>query len=110
MRTETVVRLVVEPPDRGVFDGAVHPFDLAVGRWVVEFREAMLDRVLGTGQVEGMGTKRLMMRQQFLNLPDTPATARRRELEAVVPSETQVMTRNASLDWVCHNSVMCGNF
>ena len=67
------MRLVVEPPDRGVLDGAVHPFDLAVGPRVVEFREAMLDAVLGAGQVKGMGAKRPPIGQQLLNLPDAPA-------------------------------------
>ena len=81
---ETVVRLVVEPPDRSVFDGTVHPFDLAIGPRVVEFREAMLDSVLRTGQVERMGTKRLMIRQQLLNLFNAPATMRRGEVEAVI--------------------------
>jgi hypothetical protein len=42
---------------------AVHPFDLTVGPRVIEFREAMLDRVLGTGEVKGMSAKRPMIRE-----------------------------------------------
>jgi hypothetical protein len=30
MRAKAVVRFVVEPPDCGVLDGSVHPFDLTV--------------------------------------------------------------------------------
>ena len=50
MRAKTLVGRVEEPPDRRVLDGAVHPFDLAVGPRMVEFREAMVDAVLGAGQ------------------------------------------------------------
>ena len=36
MRAKASVPLVVEPPDRGVLDGTVHPLDLAVRSRVVE--------------------------------------------------------------------------
>src|SRR6266513_797381 len=84
MRAKTTVRVVVEPPNRGVLDGPVHPFDLAVRPRVVELREAMVDAQLGTGQIKGVGSEWPSVRQQLLNLFDRPATLRRRELKAVI--------------------------
>ena len=44
--------LVVEAFDGCVLDGAVHPFDLPVGPWVVRLGEAMLDIVRLADHVE----------------------------------------------------------
>ena len=40
--------------DGGIFQGAVHAFDLAVCPWMAGLREAMLDAMLLTGIIEGM--------------------------------------------------------
>ena len=90
MRAETLVRLVVEPANGGVLEGAVHAFDLAVGPRMVEFREAMIEAGLGTDQVKRMGAKELVRGQHLLDLGHTPAAMRRGELKAVVPSEEEV--------------------
>ena len=58
MRAKALVGLVVEPSDGGVLDGAVHPFDLAIGPRMFEFREAMVDAVLGAREVKGVGAER----------------------------------------------------
>jgi hypothetical protein len=46
--------------------------------------EAMVDAVLGAGQVEGMAAKTLVACEHPLNLTDTPASARSGEMKAVV--------------------------
>jgi hypothetical protein len=51
---EMVVGLVVETPDGGFFDGAVHALDLAVGPWMLWFGQAMIDAGEGAGVFEGM--------------------------------------------------------
>jgi hypothetical protein len=53
---------------------------------MVEFREAMVDTVLGAGQVKGVGTKGLMTGDQLADLRDGPSAPRRCELKAVVGS------------------------
>ena len=70
--------------DGCVLEGAVHPFDLAVGPRMIEFCEAMVDAVLGAGQVKRVGTKALMTGEQLLKLCDRPTTMWRGELKAVV--------------------------
>src|SRR5262245_32483157 len=60
---KALVRVVVEPPNRGVLDGLVHPFDLAVGPRVVELGEAILNAKLGAGQIKRVGSKRLPSHQ-----------------------------------------------
>src|SRR5438874_2520071 len=84
MRAKARVGRVEEPSDRGVLDRAIHPFDLTVGPRMVEFREAMVDAVLGAGEVKVMRTKPLTGGEHRLNLADTPASTRRREFKAVV--------------------------
>ena len=59
MRAKARVGRVEEPADGCVLDGAIHPFDLAVGPRMVEFREAMVDAVLGAREVKGVRTKAL---------------------------------------------------
>lgn len=51
---------------------------------MVEFREAMVDGVLGAGQVKRVGTKALMTGDQLLKLGDGPTAMRRCELKAVI--------------------------
>ena len=97
MGSELFVGLVVEAPDRGVLDRTVHPFHLSVRPRMIEFGKPMLDGVPCTGQVEGMCSKRLMGAKHLLDFLDAPTALRRCELEAVVPSETEVMTRQALL-------------
>jgi hypothetical protein len=50
---------------------------------MVEFREAMVDAVLGAGQVKRVSTKALMSVDQLLQLCDRPTGMRRRELKAI---------------------------
>jgi hypothetical protein len=88
MCAKATVRVVVEPPNRGVLDGSVHPFDLAVRPGVVELGEAMVDAKLGARQIKGVGSEGPPSRQQLLNVLDTPAALRRCELKPVVPSES----------------------
>ena len=45
MGSELIVAVVMKPFDRRVLDGAVHPFDLAVGPWMVGLGQSMLDAV-----------------------------------------------------------------
>jgi len=41
-----------EPPEGCFLDGPIRPFDLPVGPRMVEFRQAMVDLVLGAGEVK----------------------------------------------------------
>ena len=52
MGSEMIVACVMEPFDRRVLDGAVHPLDLAVGPWVVGLGQPVLDAVLLADHVE----------------------------------------------------------
>ena len=63
MRAKARMGGVEEPADGCVLDGAIHPFDLAVGPRMIEFREAMVDAVLGAGEVKGVGPKALTGRR-----------------------------------------------
>ena len=45
MGSELIVAVVMKPFDRRVLDGAVHPFDLAVGPWMVGLGQPVLDAV-----------------------------------------------------------------
>ena len=47
-----VVRFVVEALDGRVLDGAVHPFDLAIGPWVLRLGRAMIDIVARACKLE----------------------------------------------------------
>lgn len=87
MRTKARMGGVKEPADGGLLDGPIHSFDLSVGPQMVEFREAMVDPVLGAGEVKGVRPKGLTAREHFPNLADTPASTGFRELKAIVPSE-----------------------
>jgi len=49
--------VVVEALDGGVLDGAVHPFDLAIGPGVLDLGQSMLDAVLSAAHVEHLCDK-----------------------------------------------------
>ena len=73
MCAEAGVRLVVEPTDRGVLDGSVHPLNLAVCPWVIELSEAMVDAELSAGEIKGVGPEELLAHEKLFDLPDAPA-------------------------------------
>jgi hypothetical protein len=52
---ELVVIVVVEALDRRVLDGSVHPLDLAVGPWMIDLGEAVLDAVFLASHGEHVG-------------------------------------------------------
>ncbi len=52
MRAQLIMAIVMVTLDGGLFDRAVHPFDLAVGPWVVGFRQPMLDPIGVADHVE----------------------------------------------------------
>jgi len=95
VRSEAVVRVVVEPPHRGVLDRPVHAFDLAVGPRMIELREAVLDAELRTRQIERVGSERLPVGQKLLNLGDVPAALGRRELKPVIREHRVNAVRHA---------------
>ena len=84
MRAKARMGGVEEPADGCLLDGAIHPFDLAVGPRMVEFREPMVDTVLGAREVKGVRPKALTGREHLPNLANTPAATWLRELKAVV--------------------------
>ena len=55
MLTQLLVIVVVIALDGRFLDGAVHPFDLPVGPWMIDLGEAMLDAVLAASHVEHVG-------------------------------------------------------
>lgn len=52
MPTQLFVIVVVKAFDGCFLDGAVHPFDLTIGPWVLYLREPVLDAVFATDAVE----------------------------------------------------------
>lgn len=64
---ELVVGVVMEAPDGGLFDRAVHPLDLAVGPRMLGLGQAMVDVDDGAGVFEGMCSEGLLA---FDHLPD----------------------------------------
>ena len=57
--SQLVVGFVVVALDGGVFEGSVHPLDLAVGPGVLRFGQAMIDAALGAGILKGVCPDRL---------------------------------------------------
>lgn len=57
MALELMMVVVMEALDSCVFDRAVHPFDLAIGPWMFDLRQPMLDAVLFTSHVEHVRDK-----------------------------------------------------
>ena len=52
MAAKLIVAVIVIPFNRGVLDGAVHPFDLAIGPRMVRFGQAMFDPIGLTDQID----------------------------------------------------------
>ena len=62
--------LAVEAFDGRLFDGLVHPLDLAVGPGMLGLCEAMIGVGLDAGQLEAMGPDRLAALKCQLDLGD----------------------------------------
>ena len=54
---QLIMGLVVEPFNGRVFDRSVHPFDLAIGPWVLRLGRAMINIVARTGEFECVGSE-----------------------------------------------------
>ncbi len=52
MATKLIMVVVMEALHDGVFDCSVHPFDLTVGPWVLDFCQPMLDAIFFTSHFE----------------------------------------------------------
>ena len=52
MLFELAMSFIVIALDGGLFERSVHPFDLAVGPWMVGLGETMLDLVLAAHAIE----------------------------------------------------------
>jgi hypothetical protein len=57
MNAQLVIAVVVVALNRGLFDGAVHALDLAVGPGMVRFGKSVVDAEPKTDPVEGMAAK-----------------------------------------------------
>src|SRR3546814_9100855 len=57
VRPQLVVAVVVVAANGGLFDRAVHAFDLAVGPGVVRLGEPVVDVRFGASELEGMGSE-----------------------------------------------------
>src|SRR3546814_3943407 len=57
VRPQPVVAVVVVASNGGLFDRAVHAFDLAVGPGVVRLGEPVVDVRFGASELEGMGSE-----------------------------------------------------
>lgn len=58
MGAELLVAVVILSLNRRVFDRAVHSLDLTVGPGVARLGQAMVNIVLGTGELEAVGSGR----------------------------------------------------
>ena len=83
--------VVVEALDGRVLDGAVHPLDLTVGPGMLRLGQAMLDVVLGAGELEGMSPEALRRRRW---LPD------HRDGRAAAPGVVNWMPLSVSTVWI----------
>jgi hypothetical protein len=82
---QLIVVLVVEAFNGRILDGAVHSFDLTVGPWMPWFRGSVLDVVLRTGELEGMGAEYLAGGHCLADFRHSRTTsAGRGELDAIV--------------------------
>jgi len=61
--------------DGRFLDGAVHPFDLAVGPRVARFGQPMFDVEIGAGRFEDVASERQLLRAHFLDVFRRPAIA-----------------------------------
>src|SRR3546814_4356190 len=57
VRPQPVVAAVVVAANVGLFERAVHAFDLNAGPWVVRLGEQMVDARFGASKLEGMGSE-----------------------------------------------------
>ena len=57
--------VVVVALDGGFLEGAVHAFDLAIGPRMPRLGQAMIDVVLGAGELEGVGAEELAALQRL---------------------------------------------
>src|ERR1700693_6115383 len=55
--SQLIVTVVVVALNRGLFDGAVHALDLAVGPGMVRFGKSVVDAMQQAGAIEGMPAK-----------------------------------------------------
>lgn len=62
-------------PDCRILDRSIHPFDLAVGPWVVGFGQTVIDLVLRAGQHKSMAAKEGFLGEQFPHFCSGPAIA-----------------------------------
>src|SRR5579862_9112123 len=72
---ELVVGVVVEPPDGGVLDGAVHAFDLAIGPRMLWLGQPVIDVGEGTGVFESLSSEGLLARDHLADLDWGPGFA-----------------------------------
>ena len=72
---ELVVGVVVEPPDGGVLDGAVHAFDLAIGPRMLWLGQPVIDVGEGTGVFESVSSEGLLARDHLADLGWGPGFA-----------------------------------
>jgi hypothetical protein len=75
MAAELVMVVVVEPPDGGVLDGAVHALDLAVGPRMLWLGQPVVDVGEGTGVFERVCSERLLARDHLADLGLSPWTS-----------------------------------
>ena len=71
MAAKLVVAFVVEAPNGGVLDGAVHSLDLSVGPWMLGLGRTVLDVVPGAGEFEGVGPEKFAVCDGFLDERDS---------------------------------------
>ena len=75
MVAELVVGVVVEPPDGGVLDGAVHAFDVAIGPRMLWFGRSVIYVGEGTGVFESVSSEGLLARDHLADLDWGPGFA-----------------------------------
>jgi len=59
MPSKLLVALIVVAPDGRLFQGPVHPLDLAVRPGMLRLCQAVADTILGTGQFESVSAEAL---------------------------------------------------
>lgn len=90
-----VVSLVVEAFDSGVFEGAVHALELAIGPGMLGLGQAMIDVVLGAGVLEGMRPEQFATLDGQLDFRRGRAgISRRSEVGAVIGKHGVDLIRN----------------
>jgi hypothetical protein len=77
MRSERIVRLVVVSAHGRFLERAVHPFDLAVGPWMVRLCQPVLNLEFGTGELEGVAAEQLAGGSHPPDVRGLPAVAGR---------------------------------